>query len=189
MTESGQRGRDGAKPGTAISRRALLASATILVGLAGCSGNGSEPDTTAGDDSEPTSTADMGGGDGGGSQQSTTTSGNELAVEPECRIESVPSALPVVGCQSEADQGDLFITTVVRNESKQTVNLNNFRMRVKVYETQEATLESEITANYSTKYPEGREVEPGQTLPLTHRMGLEESKTPEDVELYTITLF
>lgn len=112
-----------------------------------------------------------------------------MSIESRCQVDNNTSELAVAGCQSEADQGDLLITMVVRNESQQTVNLFDYRFRVQVYEEDEATLEYDITANQSTQFPKGREVEPGETLPVTHRMGLDESKTPQDVELYTITVY
>jgi hypothetical protein len=164
------------------TRRTLLASVAGIAGLAGC---GSSND--GGDEGDDGDGSDGDGGDDG--------SDSDFSIESRCQVDLTPSEVAVVSCQSEADQGDLLITTVLRNESQQTINVFENRYEVRVYEEDEevvedsmSELEYDITANRHTQFPEGREVEPGETLPVTHRIGLDESKTPEDVEFYTITI-
>jgi hypothetical protein len=163
-----------------------------MVGLAGCSGGdngGTDDGETDDSDGEETTNPDE------ADEETTTTSGSDFSIESRCQVDLTPSEVAVVSCQSEADQGALLITTVVRNESQQTVNVFDYRYEIRVYEEDETVveesmseLEYDITANRSTQFPEGREVEPEETLPVTHRIGLDESKTPEDVEFYTITI-
>lgn len=172
-------------PPSRPSRRRLLQVAGLAVasGLAGC---GSSND--GGGDEDDSNGSDADGED-------DDSDGSDFSIESHCQVDLTPSEVAVVSCQSEADQGDLLITTVLRNESQQTINVFENRYEVRVYEEDEevvedsmSELEYDITANRHTQFPEGREVEPGETLPVTHRIGLDESKTPEDVEFYTITI-
>lgn len=205
MTNSEQSVGDSAETGSRVSRRTLLGSATILVGFAGCSDDGGGTGTTSAGESEPTATPETGDGTAeqlspGSTEQmtsstterqttATTTSGTDLSIESRCQVDNNTSEFAVVGCQSEADEGDLLVTLTLRNEGQANRNLNEYRIRARTYETAETSLENEITANYRIGYPNGREVGPGETIAVTVRLSLQGSNTPEDVEAYTFTLF
>jgi hypothetical protein len=119
----------------------------------------------------------------------TTTSGADPSIASRCQIDNNTSNLAVPGCQAEADEGDLLLTSTVRNEGEQKINLFEYTYRISAYEAAEAATRNNITENYNISYPNGREVGPEKTKALTVRVGLPESKTPEDVELYTVLVY
>jgi hypothetical protein len=174
-------GTDHDEAGTTLTRRTLLGSAGLLAGLAGCAGGGDGGDDSASDgDSGPADTE----------PPATTAASTTQPMESMCQVaDNSVEELSVVGCQSEERDGSLVVNIRVRNDGQQETDLFNYDYTVTPYDGTDPSSANNIgSAGQSTLFPGSSVVQPGETTRIRATVGIRDSASLSDLQLYTITV-
>jgi hypothetical protein len=178
----------------------LGATAVVTVaGLAGCSGgtggdaNGGGDGSTPEGDSEPVDTeppaTDTPDTAETTTQPPTTATSTAPTMESMCQVaQDSIEELSIVGCQSEGRDGKLAVDIRVRNDGQQETDLFEYDLTVTPYDAAEASDSNNIDSGGQSNTFNKPVVQPGETVSLIAIVGLIDSASPSDVQLYTITI-
>jgi halocyanin-like protein len=171
-----------------LSRRRVLRTTVglgSLTAIAGCSSETGD-DGNGGDDSDDTVTPTPTPTESADTEAPATTQ----AMESMCQVaENSVDGLSVVGCQSEERDGNLVVNMRVRNDGQQETDLFNYDYPVTLYDGTDPSSANNIgSAGQSTLFPGSSVVQPGETARIRVTVGIRDSASLSDLQLYTITV-